>query len=103
MPFLRSMEMPTTSTGLVTLPSTTCYRSPHGAGPGDIRKTVAVWRGSMGGKGGMTKGRQALLDLGVQAPDLVDAGSADWNESLYGPADGRQKPSITFAEQATPP
>ena len=48
----------------------------------------------------MPKGRQALLDLGVQAPDLVDAGSVNWNESIYGPPEGRQKPAVSFAEQA---
>ncbi len=48
----------------------------------------------------MPKGRQALLDLGTQAPDLVDTGTVDWDESLYGPANGRQKPPISFAEQA---
>ncbi len=50
----------------------------------------------------MPKGRQALLDLGTQAPDLVDTGTVDWNESIYGPANGRQKLPISFAEQARP-
>ena len=50
--------------------------------------------------GGMPKGRQALLDLGVQAPDLVDTGTVDWNDTVYGPPDGRQKPAVSFAEQA---
>lgn len=47
----------------------------------------------------MPKGRQALLDLGVQAPDLVDTGTVDWDEYSYGPPAGRQKPPMSFAEQ----
>ena len=51
------------------------------------------------GAGGMSKGRLALLDLGVRAPDLVDTGTVDWDDAAYGPADGRQKPPVSFAEQ----
>ena len=40
-----------------------------------------VWRGSLGGEGGMTKGRLALLNLGLERPDLVDIGLRDWNET----------------------
>lgn len=69
------------------------------AGPNDPRKPAAVWRGSFGGAGGWKKGREAVLNFGVERPDLMDSGMLDWNEEALGPANGRVKPFISFREQ----
>lgn len=74
-------------------------RSPILSGPDDTRKPMVVWRGTTGGFGGLRKGRQALLQLGLDRPDLVDSGVSDWNEELYGPDEGRMKSVMDMREQ----
>lgn len=62
----------------------------------------AVWRGTTDAFQGWSKGRNALLQLGLERPDLIDSGVSRWseqqmNESL---SDKRLlKESLTFEEQ----
>lgn len=60
---------------------------------------MVVWRGTTGGFGGLIKGRQVLLQLGIDRPDLVDSGVSDWNEAMYGPDQGRMKPRMPMRDQ----
>eukprot|EP00884_Botryococcus_braunii_P016709 jgi/Botrbrau1/3721/Bobra.0363s0008.2 len=69
------------------------------AGPGDPRKPMAVWRGSMDAAGAFEKGRSALLAMGVARPDVLDSGVKDWDEARWGPHQGRLKPVMTVREQ----
>ena len=69
------------------------------SGPHDTRKPMVVWRGTTGGFGGLIKGRQVLLQLGIDRPDLVDSGVSDWNEAMYGPDQGRMKPRMPMRDQ----
>lgn len=69
------------------------------SGPGDPRKAAVVWRGTTGGFGGLKKGRQVVLQLGMQRPDLVDSGVSDWNEASLGPDEGKLKPFMPMREQ----
>lgn len=68
-------------------------------GPKDPRLPKAVWRGSTGGFGGLVKGRAALLNLGLQRPDLIDSGVLDWDVNRYGDDGGRLKEKMSFGEQ----
>lgn len=62
-----------------------------------------MWRGSTGGFGGLVKGRAALLNLGLQRPDLIDSGVLDWDVNRYGDDGGRLKEKMSFGEQACHP
>ena len=75
---------------------------PDVAGPKDTRLPKAVWRGSTGGFGGLVKGRAALLNLGLQRPDLIDSGVLDWDPARYGDDGGRLKEKMSFGEQVSP-
>jgi hypothetical protein len=59
-----------------------------------------VWRGSTGGFGGLAKGRAALLNLGMERPDLIDSGVLDWDAVRWGEDKGRLKAKMSFGEQA---
>lgn len=48
---------------------------------------------------GVTKGRWALLELGMKRPDVIDSGVVAWNEERYGPDEGRVKMRISFKAQ----
>lgn len=69
------------------------------SGPGDTRKASVAWRGATGGFGGLSKGRQVMLQLGLEKPDLVDSGVSDWNEEAFGPDGGKLKPHMTLRQQ----
>ena len=71
------------------------------AGPKDPRLPKAVWRGSTGGFGGLVKGRAALLNLGLQRPDLIDSGVLDWDPARYGDDGGRLKEKMSFGDQVS--
>jgi hypothetical protein len=71
----------------------------YDAGPNDPRLPKAVWRGSTGGFGGLVKGRAALLNLGLERPDLIDSGVLDWDAAKYGDDQGRLKEKMSFGEQ----
>ena len=47
----------------------------------------------------MTKGRWALLELGMKRPDVIDSGVVAWNEKQYGPDEGRVKMRLSFKAQ----
>ena len=59
-----------------------------------------MWRGSTGGFGGLAKGRAALLNLGMERPDLIDSGVLDWDVAKWGEDRGRLKAKMSFGEQA---
>ena len=73
------------------------------AGPQDQRLPQAVWRGSTGGFGGLAKGRAALLNLGMERPDLIDSGVLDWDADRWGEHKGRLKEKMSFGEQVLGP
>ncbi|BDA45764.1 Protein O-glucosyltransferase 2 [Coccomyxa sp. Obi] len=93
--------LPNTIEGDVFLraPDKRAFRPKSRAGPKDPRLPKAVWRGSTGGFGGLVKGRAALLNLGLQRPDLIDSGVLDWDVSKYGDDGGRLKEKMSFGEQ----
>jgi hypothetical protein len=70
-----------------------------GPGPKDPRLAKAVWRGSTGGFGGLEKGRAALLNLGLERPDLIDSGVLDWDYAKLGDDRGRLKEKMDFGAQ----
>ena len=62
----------------------------------------AVWRGTTDASQGWPKGRNALLMLGLERPDLIDSGVSRWNEELMNgtkPDKRLLKESLTFEEQ----
>ena len=62
----------------------------------------AVWRGTTDAFQGWPKGRNALLMLGLERPDLIDSGVSRWNEELMNgtvPDKRLLKESLTFEEQ----
>lgn len=62
----------------------------------------AVWRGTTDAFQGWPKGRNALLQLGLDRPDLIDSGVSRWNEELMGgpvPDKRLLKEPLTFEEQ----
>ena len=69
------------------------------SGPLDPRKPVVVWRGTTGGFGGLKKGRNVFLQLGIQRPELIDSGVSDWNEAKHGPHNGKLKRFMSMREQ----
>ena len=48
------------------------------------------------------KGRAALLNLGLERPDLIDSGVLDWDAQRYGDDKGRLKEKMSFGEQVRP-
>ncbi len=82
------------------VPNLACMHLRGGAGARDPRLPQAVWRGSTGGFGGLAKGRAALLNLGMQRPDLIDSGVLDWDAGRWGEHNGRLKEKMSFGEQA---
>ena len=62
----------------------------------------AVWRGTTDASQGWPKGRNALLQLGLERPDLIDSGVSRWNEELMNetlPDKRLLKEPLTFEEQ----
>ena len=62
----------------------------------------AVWRGTTDASQGWPKGRNALLQLGLERPDLIDSGVSRWNEGLMNeplPDKRLLKEPLTFEEQ----
>lgn len=62
----------------------------------------AVWRGTTDAFQGWPKGRNALLMLGLERPDLIDSGVSRWNEELMNgtiPDKRLLKEALMFEEQ----
>ncbi len=62
----------------------------------------AVWRGTTDAFQGWQKGRNALLQLGLERPDLIDSGVSRWSAKLMNetlPDKRLLKESLTFEEQ----
>ena len=63
----------------------------------------AVFRGTTDAHQGWPKGRNALLRLGLERPDLIDSGLSRWSDDVMNgslPDKRLLKPSISFEEQA---
>lgn len=62
----------------------------------------AVWRGTTDAFQGWSKGRNALLQLGLERPELIDSGVSRWSAELMNqtlPDKRFMKESLTFEEQ----